>query len=82
MGDDLQTWRAKIGCYQHGKPRHLKGNKSDISGVLSLSIRICLFVLLTVCLSVETNPGPHPGEQEAAAGRALGEVAVDQLLVG
>ena len=66
MGDTLQQWRARVGCFaQPVKSKtHLQTlciNKNSIG----IAIRILLFFLLVV-QGIESNPGP--GSQTGSTG--------------
>ena len=63
MGDDLQTWRSRIGSYVHPPGCKFKStnqpcHSNSCSSVISLSVRCCFLMLLVISMTVERNPGP------------------------
>ena len=67
MGDTLELWRARIGCFvQPVKTRSRIQTLSVSAFSVSLAIRLTLFLLLVVH-GVESNPGPGSSINGAAA---------------
>ena len=61
MGNSLEQWRAAVGCFSQPATckSALKSLKLKYSTYMSLSIRLLLFILLTV-EGIESNQGPYP----------------------
>lgn len=69
MGVDIQVWRARIGCFS--QPASGKFKRGHVGIViqrqrLSLAVKMCMFALLTICKSVESNPGPGHGSRDCS----------------
>lgn len=75
MGVTIDIWRGRIGCFSQpcktrNRTQHLTLNK----GYVCLSIRIALFLLLTLIGGIEPNPGPGPGTRRGSISNARSAV--------
>ena len=65
MGDSTEQWRATIGQWIRGRPRHCVTLQHCIAQTSNLigyrQIRFLVLVSLLVIGCVEMNPGPGPG---------------------
>ena len=66
MGDTLQQWRSRIGCFTQPAKNKTHFQTLCISkNCISIGLRVMLFLML-VAQGIESNPGP--GSDSAAAG--------------
>ena len=62
MGTSIEVWRSRIGCFsQPDKSKNCFRVLTLNRKYVSLSVRIALFLLLTMIGGVEKNPGPPRG---------------------
>lgn len=73
MGDDLETYRLRIGCHSSGglvkrKNKHMTcQNAMFVSLLTSICLLSVLAVTIALCGDIETNPGPHTSKKYCAA---------------
>ncbi|CAH1773715.1 unnamed protein product [Owenia fusiformis] len=64
MGNSLNQWRATIGKFEGGKPRHILicttgSERSEHTGTV-----LVILMMLLVIGGIEMNPGPNPSKSE------------------